>query len=548
MSIEERTTELAIQELKKFQKEHQTQALASVGVQESDTGDHARPPAKRKASPPDDNSDSKDIPIAKSRLRQTKSSPTSGAPTPAPARIKLVSSRITARERKKWEAPYVFTDTRSPLAYANLREMLLLPEAWDLLTPEEKADILSKFPDDRHILNAGTPESCPNRESLRNDDNFRHDCARYCENIAQGRHDEEWLEQAWVAHQRHVRGDFDEHLQKRFEEDWGVKPPSEQLNEHPSKRPRSDENSPTLDTGTKRSWSTDSFMDSYLKDMIHDGSSSKKSPSSTSAPGGVRTSSENLVSETSGSNGPSAVDSSPRASAPDASSPTGSSFAELIPDIMSSSSDLPGYSPRPDSTKPASGSTEPASGSTEPASGSTEPAPDSVDAPTDSPDSAPASAEPAPASADSAPASTDNHDDGNDDRNDDRSISLKGGELDSHPTQDSLTSPEAADGMRLPGTKDENGHELDENYSLHAHFLDSSTPLGPETILPTEGMMRDSENQDSCDSISSAMPKLKLKPSSSPSHLGPVNTTLNHARPNGSVFINSEENDIVAYV
>lgn len=83
------------------------------------------------------------------------------------------------------------------------------------------------FPDETHILDPGTENARPNTESLRNDDNFRHDCARYTENIAQGKHDEEWLHQAWVAHEKHKRGDFDDFLRKSFESDWGVKLPKE---------------------------------------------------------------------------------------------------------------------------------------------------------------------------------------------------------------------------------------------------------------------------------------------------------------------------------
>jgi hypothetical protein len=58
---------------------------------------------------------------------------------------------------------------------------------------------------------------------LRNDDNFRHDCARYCENIELGQHDEDWLSQAWTAHEKHKRGDYDEFLRQQFEEEWDVK-------------------------------------------------------------------------------------------------------------------------------------------------------------------------------------------------------------------------------------------------------------------------------------------------------------------------------------
>jgi len=101
--------------------------------------------------------------------------------------------------------------------------------------------VLAKFPDDTHILDAGTPNACPNPVSLRNDDNFRYDCARYCENIELGRHDEEWLSQAWTAHEKHKRGDFDEFLRVQFEANWDIKLPSnDEAGENESKK---------LDTG-----------------------------------------------------------------------------------------------------------------------------------------------------------------------------------------------------------------------------------------------------------------------------------------------------------
>jgi len=104
---------------------------------------------------------------------------------------------------------------------------LLLPQAWDILTEDEKKEILALFPDETHIQDAGTANARPNTESLRNDDDFRHDCARYTENIELGKHDEDWLYQAWVAHEKHKRGDFDSFLRKSFEDEWGVKLPNE---------------------------------------------------------------------------------------------------------------------------------------------------------------------------------------------------------------------------------------------------------------------------------------------------------------------------------
>ncbi|AEO56402.1 hypothetical protein MYCTH_2301285 [Thermothelomyces thermophilus ATCC 42464] len=162
------------------------------------------------------------------------------------ARHTASEARKTSAQDKKWEAPFVFTDPRSPLAYADLRvrapslslkdlnvltspskAILLHPDAWDVLTPEEKKEVLAKCPDGTPILDAGTEAARPDLASLANDDNFRYDCVRYCENIELGRHDEEWLRQAWVAHEKHKRGDYDDFLREQFEEDWGIQMPVE---------------------------------------------------------------------------------------------------------------------------------------------------------------------------------------------------------------------------------------------------------------------------------------------------------------------------------
>ncbi|KAM7204176.1 Asx homology domain containing protein [Rhypophila sp. PSN 637] len=150
-------------------------------------------------------------------------------------RRKTGSKAPTLRPRKqniKWEAPFVYTDEKSPLAAASaasLRDILLLPQAWEILTAEEKKEILAHFPDDTHILDPGTENARPNIESLRNDDDFRVDCARYTENIKDGKHDEEWLRQAWEAHEKHKSGQFDEYLRNEFEKKYGEKIPKSML-------------------------------------------------------------------------------------------------------------------------------------------------------------------------------------------------------------------------------------------------------------------------------------------------------------------------------
>ncbi|RSM15354.1 hypothetical protein CEP52_000765 [Fusarium oligoseptatum] len=138
---------------------------------------------------------------------------------------KRVVVRKTPR-KSKWDADNILTDPKSPLASADLRSILSNPMAWDVLDQEEKAEILALFPDSQHILGSGA-EACPDLGSLMNDDSFRYDCAAYTEHIAQGRHDPEWLAQAWAAHERRKAGDYDEYLDNKFINDWEVELPSE---------------------------------------------------------------------------------------------------------------------------------------------------------------------------------------------------------------------------------------------------------------------------------------------------------------------------------
>ena len=97
--------------------------------------------------------------------------------------------------------------------------------AWTALDQDDKAEILALFPDKSHILDSGTEDARPNFASLMNDDSFRYDCAAYTENIAEGRHDPEWLASAWSAHERRKAGDFDKYLVDKLEEEWGVEIP-----------------------------------------------------------------------------------------------------------------------------------------------------------------------------------------------------------------------------------------------------------------------------------------------------------------------------------
>ncbi|RYP69363.1 hypothetical protein DL771_006173 [Monosporascus sp. 5C6A] len=141
--------------------------------------------------------------------------------------IKIVKISDSARKnRSKYDKPEeMLTNPRSPLASTRLRDLLCNPKAWDLLGPQERKQVLAKFPDQQEILDAGTAEARPDVASLRNNNNFRHDAARYQDNLRKGKHDPEWIRQAQAAHSKREMGGYDEYLATRFEEEWGMKMP-----------------------------------------------------------------------------------------------------------------------------------------------------------------------------------------------------------------------------------------------------------------------------------------------------------------------------------
>ncbi|KAI1138749.1 Asx homology domain-containing protein [Hypoxylon sp. FL0543] len=132
----------------------------------------------------------------------------------------------TRKGRSKYDNPdEMLTNTRSPLATAKLRDLLCSSKAWDALNLEEKQSVLSKFPDLDEVLDAGTEHPRPNVAALRNNDNFRHDVARYQDHLRKGWHDPEWILQARDAHKKRELGAYSEYLAARFEEDWGMPMP-----------------------------------------------------------------------------------------------------------------------------------------------------------------------------------------------------------------------------------------------------------------------------------------------------------------------------------
>ncbi|KAJ8119498.1 hypothetical protein ONZ43_g3558 [Nemania bipapillata] len=149
----------------------------------------------------------------------------SDVPTPKKRKVDVQPTRRVAfrKGRSKWDnEDEMLTDPNSPLVKAKLRELLCSPKAWDILTHEERERILAKFPDNAEILSPGTPDARPDIAALRNNNNFRHDVARYQEGLSKGFHDPEWVQQAQAAHRSRQLGFYDEFRATDFEEKWDM--------------------------------------------------------------------------------------------------------------------------------------------------------------------------------------------------------------------------------------------------------------------------------------------------------------------------------------
>ncbi|KAH8772576.1 Asx homology domain-containing protein [Diaporthe sp. PMI_573] len=159
-----------------------------------------------------------------------------------PASSAAPASKRPKTSAKKWTPEYVTQSKQSPLVGKNLRALLLHPQAWDVLSDEDKKELLDLFPDTTHILNPNTPEARPNVMSLQNDDNFRHDTEQYVKNLKASMHDPAWLQDAWAAHEARAAGQFDEYYIQKLEVDWRTTIPDEMKPEHLRSSPPAEPN------------------------------------------------------------------------------------------------------------------------------------------------------------------------------------------------------------------------------------------------------------------------------------------------------------------
>ncbi|PHH75295.1 hypothetical protein CDD80_2481 [Ophiocordyceps camponoti-rufipedis] len=145
----------------------------------------------------------------------TQSNSRTTTPRPRSSRQRPPSARCARRNVAK-----LVRSSTSPLAKADIRAILSNPLAWTILDPQSRGEILALFPDEKHILNPGTANASPNFPTLMSDDSFRYNCANYTTNLSLGRHDQEWLTSAWIAHDRRKAGEFDDYLRNKFVAEW----------------------------------------------------------------------------------------------------------------------------------------------------------------------------------------------------------------------------------------------------------------------------------------------------------------------------------------
>ncbi|PHH83946.1 hypothetical protein CDD83_2740 [Cordyceps sp. RAO-2017] len=120
----------------------------------------------------------------------------------------------------------LLTSPKSALATADLRAILFNPISWDALDKADQDEILALFPDEGHVLGAGSDQARPNFASLMSDDGVRNDCVAYVDDLAAARHDPVWLADAWAAHASRAAGAYDDFLRAKFEAEWSVELPA----------------------------------------------------------------------------------------------------------------------------------------------------------------------------------------------------------------------------------------------------------------------------------------------------------------------------------
>ncbi|KAH8652442.1 hypothetical protein BX600DRAFT_516476 [Xylariales sp. PMI_506] len=143
--------------------------------------------------------------------------------------VKKSSQDPGSKSKYRADNEEMLYDEKSPLATSNdiVRSILLDPRVWDLITPQQKAEVLALWPDQSEILHAGTERATLDFELLKNNNHLRADAAQYQEDLRAGRHNGQWIAEAMGAHHEREDGDaITAYHVATFSENWGVDRPA----------------------------------------------------------------------------------------------------------------------------------------------------------------------------------------------------------------------------------------------------------------------------------------------------------------------------------
>ncbi|KAK7967794.1 uncharacterized protein PG986_002071 [Apiospora aurea] len=137
------------------------------------------------------------------------------APSPAPA-AKQDSDKMD-------EQIDDILDPRSAIGKAdNVHRAVANPYYWSLLSDEDRSQILKLWPDQKAVINAGTPNAVLDFDCIKVNRDLRVNCRQYSEDHAAGRHDPDWLASAERAHVNRAEGLYDEMREDYVERQFGV--------------------------------------------------------------------------------------------------------------------------------------------------------------------------------------------------------------------------------------------------------------------------------------------------------------------------------------
>ncbi|KAK8035331.1 hypothetical protein PG993_010326 [Apiospora rasikravindrae] len=114
-------------------------------------------------------------------------------------------------------------DPKSAIAKAdNVHRAVANPYYWSLLSDEDRSEILKLWPDQKAVINAGTPKAVLDFDCIKVNRDLRVNCRQYSEDHAAGRHEPEWLASAERAHVNRGEGLYDEMRADHVERQFGV--------------------------------------------------------------------------------------------------------------------------------------------------------------------------------------------------------------------------------------------------------------------------------------------------------------------------------------